>query len=204
MRKLLLLIPVLAFALMANADVISITPTSPHSSNNLRQALDAANSGDIIEMDGGIYEESGDYLAFTDKEVTVRAAAGEEVIVKPHVCVRVKAPNAAAKAEFIGIKFDCSAMGEYSQLIVPADDKPNQRVILKDCEFYGWEKNSAMIHSTGIRRLDVIDIDNCYFHNCLKSVVFVENANLVSLSITNSTFANIPTETTSFSAAPTA
>lgn len=202
MRKLFLLIPLLAFALLANADVISITPTSPHSSNNLRQALDAANSGDIIEMDGGIYEESGDYLAFTDKEVTVRAAAGEEVIVKPHVCVRVKAPNAAAKAEFIGIKFDCSAMGEYSQLIVPADDKPNQRVILKDCEFYGWEKNSAMIHSTESRRLDVIDIDNCYFHNCLKSVVFVENANLVSLSITNSTFANIPTETTSFSAAP--
>lgn len=202
MKKLFLLIPALAFALMANADVISITPTSPHSSNNLRQAINAANSGDIIEMAGGIYEESGDYLAFTDKEVTVRAAVGEEVIVKPHVCVRVKAPNAAAKAEFIGIKFDCSAMGDYSQLIVPADDKQNQRVILKDCEFYGWEKNSAMIHSTGSRRLDVIDIDNCYFHNCLKSVVFVENANLVSLSITNSTFANIPTETTSFSAAP--
>ena len=202
MKKLFLLIPALVIALMANATVISITPTSPHSSNNLRQAIDAAASGDIIEMAGGIYEESGDYLAFTDKEVTVRAAEGAEVIVKPHVCVRVKAPSAAAKAEFIGIKFDCSVMGNYSQLIVPADDKPNQRVILKDCEFYGWEKNSAMIHSTGSRRLDVIDIDNCYFHNCLKSVVFVENANLVSLSITNSTFANIPTETTSFSAAP--
>ena len=126
MKKLFLLIPALVLSMLANAKVINITPTSPESSNNLRIALNSAESGDIIEMAAGTYSESGDYIAFTDKEVTVRAAEGAEVILKPRVSVRVKAPTAAAKAEFIGIKFDCSEMGSYTELFVPADDKVNQ------------------------------------------------------------------------------
>ena len=188
--------------MLANAKVINITPTSPEPSNNLRIAINNAVSGDIIEMAAGTYDESGDYLAFTDKEVTVRAAEGAEVILKPRVSVRVKAPAAAAKAEFIGIKFDCSEMGSYSELFVPADDQVNQKLILKACEIYNWTKNSAIIRSTSARRFDVIEIDDCYFHNCLKSCVFLENAHLVSLSISNSTFADITTETSSFYAAP--
>lgn len=202
MRKLFLLIPALALSLLANAKVINITPTSPESSNNLRIAINNAVSGDIIEMAAGTYDESDDWLAFTDKEVTVRAAEGADVILKPRVSVRVKAPTAAAKAEFIGVKFDCSEMGSYSELFVPADDQVNQKLILKACEIYNWTKNSAIIRSTSARRFDVIEIDDCYFHNCLKSCVFLENAHLVSLSITNSTFADITTETSSFYAAP--
>ncbi|MBQ6983609.1 MAG: DUF4957 domain-containing protein [Paludibacteraceae bacterium] len=203
MKKIFLLIPALVLALVANADVIEITPTSPHSSNNLRQALAAAGTGDIIEMAAGTYVETGNWLAVDDKEVTVRPAEeGAEVIIKPQFSVRVKAPNAAAKAEFIGVKFDCSTL-ESSELFVPSDNQPNQSVVLDNCELYNWSANSALIHSTSSRKLDVISINNCYFHGFEKSIVFVENANLVSLSITNSTFANVSASVTdSYWAAP--
>lgn len=190
MKKLFLFLPALLLSLLANAAVINITPTSPHSSNNLRQVVASASSGDIIEMAAGTYVETGNWIAFDDKEIIVRAAEGAEVIIKPQYSVRVKAPNAPAKAEFVGVKFDCSAL-ESNELFVPSDDKPNQKVILTNCEFYDWVNNRALIHSTSTRRLDVININNCYFHGFEKSIVFLENANLVSLSITNSTFANI-------------
>ena len=200
MKKIFLLIPILAFALMANADVIQISNTSNYI---LRTTLASANNGDIIEMAGGTYVETGDWLAIDDKAVTVRAAEGEEVIIKPQFSVRVKAgtTNQIGKAEFIGVKFDCSAL-ESHQLFVPSDNQANQSVILKNCELYDWSHNEALIQSTSSRKLDVIDIDNCYFHGFEKSIVFVENANLVSLSITNSTFANVAGNTESYDAAP--
>ena len=202
MRKLFLLIPALVLAIAINAEVINITPTSPHSSNNLRQALAAAQTGDIIEMAAGTYVETGNWLAIEDKEVTVRAAAGAEVIIKTKYSVRVKAPNASAKAEFIGVKFDCSTLTS-SELFVASADNANQKVVLDNCELYDWTSNNALIRSKSDRRLDVISINNCYFHGFEKSIVFVENNNLVSLSITNSTFANVSASVTdSYYAAP--
>ncbi len=187
MKKLFLLIPALVLSLAINADVINIDNTTP---NAVQAALNSAASGDIIEMAAGTYEESGNYLAFTGKELTVRAAAGAEVIIRTVCPVRLKE---GAKAEFINVKFDCSTIGSYDYVIVAADDTENKRVVLNGCEFYGWTKEKAMIEATSSRRLDAITIDNCYFHDCMKSVVFVENTGYNDLSITNSTFANIAT-----------
>lgn len=203
MRKFFLLIPALVLSLFTNAAVINITPTSPHSSNNLRQAIAAANSGDIIEMAEGTYVETGNWIAVDDKAVTVRAAEGKEVIIQPQFSVRVKAgeTNQIGKAEFIGVKFDCSTLSS-DQLFVPSDDKANQSIVLKDCELYDWSKNDALIKTTSERRLDAIEIDNCYFHGFEKSIIFLQNTNQVSLSVTNSTFANITGVTDSYDAAP--
>ncbi len=187
MRKLFLLIPALVLSLITNAAVINIDNTTP---NAVQAALNSAASGDIIEMAAGTYEESDNYLAFTGKELTVRAAAGAEVIIRTVCPVRLKE---GAKAEFINVKFDCSTIGSYDYVIVAADDTENKRVVLTGCEFYGWTKEKAMIEATSSRRLDAITIDNCYFHDCMKSVVFVENTGYNDLSITNSTFANITT-----------
>ena len=71
MKKLFLLIPALVLSLITNAAVINITPTSPHSSNNLRQAIAAASTGDIVEMAAGTYVETGNWIAFDDKEADV-------------------------------------------------------------------------------------------------------------------------------------
>ncbi len=203
MRKLFLLLPALVLAVALNAAVINITPTSPHSSNNLRQAIAAANTGDIIEMAAGTYVETGDWIAFDDKEVIVRAAEGAEVIIKPQFSVRIKAGdvNQVGKAEFIGVKFDCSAL-ESDQLFVPSDDKANQSIVLKNCELYDWSKNDALIKTNSDRRIDAINIDNCYFHGFAKSIIFLQNTNPVNLSVTNSTFANVTGVTDSYDAAP--
>ena len=136
MKKILSIFAAALVAVAVNATVIQITPTSPHSSDNLRQAVASAVTGDIIEMAAGTYEEStSDYIAFHGKEVVVRAAEGAEVIVKTAVPIRLKT---GGRAEFDGIKFDCENLTGYSNLIVPADDEINKRVILNNCEFYNW------------------------------------------------------------------
>jgi hypothetical protein len=192
MRKILSFFAAMLVAVAVNADVINIDNSSP---NAVQAALNAASSGDIIEMAGGIYEESGNYLAFTGKELIVRAEEGADVIIKTECPVRLKE---GAKAEFINIKFDCSAVGSYDYVIVAADDTDNKLVVLNGCEFYGWAKNKAMIEATSSRRLAEVSINNCYFHDCMKSVVFIENTGSINLTITNSTFANITTDASSF------
>lgn len=202
MKKLFLLIPALLLSLAINADVINITTTFPYSDgNNLRRVLADANSGDIIEMEAGTYVETGNWIAVDDKDVIVRAAEGAEVIIKPQFSVRIKAgtTNHVGKVEFIGVKFDCSAL-ESDQLIVPSDNQANQSVVLKNCELYDWSKNDALIKTTSSRRLDAIEIDNCYFHGFEKSILFLENTNPVSLSVTNSTFANVAGAATYYAA----
>lgn len=192
MKKFLSFFAAMLAAVAVNAAVINIDATT---ANSLRTAIANAATGDEIVMAAGTYSESGDYLAFTGKEVTVKAAEGAEVIIQTVCPVRLKE---GAKAEFINVKFDCSTIGDYDYVIVAADDTDNKRVVLTGCEFYGWAKNKAMIEATSSRRLAAVTIDKCYFHNCMKSVVFIENTGSINLSITNSTFANITTDTESF------
>ncbi|MBR6829933.1 MAG: hypothetical protein IKM83_04920 [Paludibacteraceae bacterium] len=192
MRKILSIFTAMLCAIAVNAAVIQITPTSPHSSDNLRQALNDAATGDIIEMASGTYEESPEnYIAFTGKEVTVRAAEGANVVIVPKVPIRLKS---GARAEFIGVKFDCghlSDVNSYSHMIVPADNSDGKRVILNDCEFYNWQQVSSLIQTPSDRKLDSLVIENCYFHDCYQSCLHYTNANLVGLEIKNSLFANI-------------
>ena len=199
MRKLFLLIPLLAFALLANADVTSIDNSTPDA---LRLALHYANDGDIIEMAGGIYEESNsNYIAFNAKSVTVRAAAGQNVIIKPHVPFTV---SGGGRAEIQNVKIDASelcSMSSYSHLMYPDDESDNNRLILNGCEVYGYAVGKAVIASRGSNKLDSLIINNCKFYNhTTRSCVYLENTENKGLIITNSTFYNIATGTESFSA----
>lgn len=192
MKRIFNLFAAMLVALVANANVISINTGT---ADALRKALDGAASGDVIVMAAGTYVESNNnYIAFTGKNVTVRAEKGAEVIVVPQVPVRLKE---GARAEFINIKFDCGHLSDksnYDNIIVPADETKGKKVILNGCEFYGFTQDNSIIHTTSSRPLDSIVINNCYFHNNLKSCIFLENPNLVGLSVTNSTFAEITTK----------
>lgn len=198
MKKIFLLIPVLAFALMTKADVISITPTSPYDDHdNLRLALHYANDGDIIEMGGGTYVESNEnFIAVTGKVVTVRAAAGENVLIQPQVPITV---SGGGKAEFQGVKIDASRLHDlqtwYEHIIYATDATANNRIVLEGCEIYGFSLNKSLIYCATDCALDELTINNCYFHNIHKSCVFIANTtNPIDVTITNSTFANITTE----------
>ncbi|MBO7652409.1 MAG: DUF4957 domain-containing protein, partial [Bacteroidales bacterium] len=197
MKKLFLLIPVLAFALMAKAVVTNIDNSTPDA---LRLALHYANDGDVIVMAEGVYEESNsNYIAFNAKNVTVKAADGANVVIKPHVPFTV---SGGARAEIQGVKIDASelcSLGSYSHLMYASDAAANNRLILDGCEIYGFALNNSMIYCSSSNALDALTINNCYFHNINKSCVFIENtSNAIAISITNSTFANITTDAGSY------
>lgn len=199
MKKLFLLIPVLAFALMAKAVVTNIDNSTPDA---LRLALHYANDGDVIIMAGGTYEESNsNYIAFNSKNVTVKAADGETVIIKPHVPFTV---SGGARAEIQGVKIDASelcSLGSYSHLMYASDAAANNRLILDGCEIYGYTVGKAVIACRSSYKLDSLIINNCKFYNhTTRSCVFLENEENKGLIVTNSTFYNIATGTESFGA----
>lgn len=201
MRKLFSTFAAVLVALATNAAVINITPTSPEAADNLRLALAGAANGDTIVMAAGTYVESnGDYLAFAGKEVVVCAAKKAEVIIQPQVPIQV---TAGGCAHFEGVKFDASRLAEladwYEHLIYPADAADNNRIVLDGCELYGFNMNKSMLFCSGANKLAAVTINNCYIHNTMKSVLFVENStDAVNVQVTNSTFANIATNTESY------
>ena len=202
MRKSILLISLLFLALIAKAAVINITPTSPHSSDNLRQALNSASDGDIIEMATGTYVESNtNYIAFTGKSITVRPEENANVVIKPHVPFTI---SGGARAEIKNVKIDASelcSLASYSHLMYPSDGADNNRLILNGCEIYGYTEGKAIIASRSSYKLDSLIINNCKFYNhTTRSCVFLENTANKGLIVTNSTFYNIATGTESFGA----
>ena len=198
MRKFLSLFAAVLVALVANAAVINITNEN---ADALRLALNSAENGDIIEMAAGTYVESNtDYIAFAGKHVIVRAAEGAEVILQPQVSVQI---TEGGCAHFQNIKFDASRLTEladwYEHLIYPADANENNSIILDGCELFGFNLNKSMLYCSSSNVLGAIMINNCYIHNTMKSILFVENtAAAINAQVTNSTFANIETNTESY------
>ena len=183
------------FSLLANATVINITPTSPKSSDNLRQALASAADGDIIEMADGTYVESpSNYIAFDGKHVTVRAAEGADVLIQPQVPITIANGGCA---HFENVKIDASHLMDvnnwYSHSIYPADASENNRIILDGCEMYGFNLVNSAIYCGSSYKLDAVSFNNCYFHDMMKSVLFIESTAGTAVQIANSTFANIET-----------
>ena len=179
----------LSLAISANVIYINTETTDA-----LRKALNNAQSGDIIEMAAGTYVESpSNYIAFAGKDVIVRAAEGAEVIVKPHVPITL---SAGARAEIRGIKIDASelcSVNSYSHLIYPSDAVDNNRLVLDGCEIYGFDLVNSAIYCSSSKKLDAVSFNNCYFHDMMKSVLFIESTAGTAVQITNSTFANIET-----------
>lgn len=194
MRKLFLLISVLTLSIAANATTINI---NTETADALRKALGDANDGDEIVMAAGTYVESnGGYIAFTGKHVTVKAAEGENVIIQPKVPVTIAEGGCA---HFENVKFDVSKLTEladwYEHLIYPTDANTGNSMILDGCEIYGFTLNKSLLFCGSAYRLASVTINNCYFHNIMKSCLFIESTEAINISISNSTFANIETTT---------
>ena len=199
MRKLFILISILALSIVANAATINI---NTETSDALRKALTSANDGDEIIMAAGTYVESNsNYIAFAGKHVTVKAAEGENVIIQPKVPVTIAEGGCA---HFENVKFDVSKLTElaswYEHLIYATDANTSNSMILDGCEIYGFTLNKSLLYCSTSNRLASVTINNCYFHNITKSCLFIESEEAINISISNSTFANISTNTESYSA----
>ena len=180
---------------------IEITPTSPEAADKLRIALRNAEDGDTIVMAAGTYLESNsNYIAFDGKTVVVMAAEDAEVILQPQVPITIAN---GGKATFIGVKIDASHLQDnstYSHLIYPSDATTGKELVLEGCELYNFNINNSAIYSSSTNALELCKINNCYFHDNMKSCLFFEGSSLSKLLITNSTFANISTDASTYMA----
>ena len=194
MKKLFTFFAAMLVAVAVNAAVINITSETPDA---LRTALNTAETGDEIVMAAGTYVESnGNYIAFTEKNVTVRAAEEALVIIQPQVPITLT----NGFATFENIKFDASRLNElaswYEHLIYAADASEGNGLSFVNCEFYNFLINKSMIYCSSSNHLSAVNIQNCYFHDIMKSILFVENTSAdISVHIANSTIANITTAT---------
>lgn len=199
MKKFFLLIPATLITMALNAAVINI---NTETADALRVALNSAADGDEIVMAAGTYVESNsNYIAFAGKHVTVKAAEGANVLIQPKVPIIIKEGGCA---HFENVKFDVSKLTEladwYSHLIYPDDDNTGNSMILDGCEIYGFSLNSSLLYCSSSKRLASVTINNCYFHDIMKSCLFIESTEAINISISNSTFADIETNTSSYDA----
>lgn len=179
------------------AEIISFSTTDESTEPDaLRYTLYNAVDGDIIEMAAGTYAQTNtNYIEFFGKHITVRAATGDNVIIKTKIPVRIKD---GSKAEFIDIKFDATLVtAGYEHLMYAGDDNVNNRLILENCEIYNYNRNSSAIYCSSSSKLASVTFNNCYFHDMKKSCFFSEGP-VGTFTLTNSTVANITTEAGSY------
>lgn len=190
MRKLFSIFAALLVALAVNA---AIDPGS----GTLKAAISAASSGDVIELKAGTYDEGSIDIY---KNLTIKAADMKNKPVVKAVALGISGDAAGVRVQFEGIKFDAQSVGEH--LLFSYDEtNSGNKLILEGCEFYDYTLTNSLINCGSGYKLDSLVVNNCYFHNIKKSCIFLENAGLVGLKVTNSTFANISTAN-SYTAGP--
>ena len=183
MKKIFTLFAAMLVAIAMNAAIDAGTGA-------LSTAISAASDGAIIELNSGDFIETSS-IDLT-KNLTIKAAEGKTPIIK----AKVFYPQGQKSIRFEGVKFDASAVTEY---LFSAADKTNATILhFEDCEFYGDTANKALIRCGSSYKLDSLIVNNCYIHNITKSFIFIENTGTVNVKITNSTFANISTNTSSY------
>ena len=192
-KTLLLVLSAMVLSFSAQAAEILIAPTSPEAANNLSVALASAVDGDVIVLSAGTYVESNE-MKFDAKGVTVKAADGANVVLQ------LKAPitiSNGGKATLQGLKMDASQLGSYSHAIEVIDATDGKELLMDGCELYGYTVVNAAIFVDEANALKVCEVKNCYFHDNMKSCIFLEGK-VSKFLLLNSTFANIATSSSEY------
>lgn len=163
MKKLFLLIPVLALSLLASAKEIRI---SSETSNiiHITIAASSTSDGDVIVLtDAGPYvnskANSDDYTKIS-KSITIKADAGVSPVIKLEVPIQARDGKSG---KFIGIKFDGSSLLYDRYIYIKDGDTNDNSLEFEDCEFYGSSKYIAQILS-GTKAKNLV-FRNCKFYN---------------------------------------
>lgn len=184
MKKLFLLIPALAIALLANAKVINVQPGN----NTIRYAIAASTTedGDVLVLADGTYTDDN-YIEF-NKSVEVRAADGATPLVQLYTYIKV---DGSKDVVIKGIVFDGSGQGSYSYTIRQYNVNS---LTLDGCEFRNMK--NIVIYGDAGTHTGALNVNNCYFHNNQKQSIYFAQSTTEGtetcdkLTVTNSTFAN--------------
>ena len=183
MRKLFLLIPALALTLLANATSTTISPESATSDNNIRAAFNG--TADTIYLNPGEYIQVNQ-IHFRRSAVLIAANKNDKPVIRLKHYIDHMYEN--TKIFVDGVIFDGSATTERG--IRPHDATTGKELHFNDCEFINFTHTVISGDEDG-KVLDSCVINNCKFYNNNRSCIFMQNANLVGVKVTNSTFANI-------------
>ena len=191
MKKIFSFCAAMLMALVANATIWQITPTSPREKDNIRYCLrDNAAAGDTILLtENGPYGES-DAITI-DKNIVIMAAEGKHPTVNLTYYTKIKT---AAVAKIIGLTFNGGGTCEYA---FRAYDNSATAVTFENCEFTGFTK--YVITSSESYHIDSCIVNNCYFHDNGRAAVYfppctLEDATVNTVDyvrVTNSTITNI-------------
>ena len=187
MRKLLLLIPVLAFALLANATSTTISAGTPND-NNIRAAING--SADTIYLNPGEYIQENQ-IHFKRSAVLMAANKNDKPIIKLKYYIDLTGEN--TKVFVDGLIFDGTASGQ--QAVCVYDANTGKELHFNDCEFKNFAK-ATIYNSSNTYPLDSCVITNCYFHDNKKSALYFPQSSVdgvqtcYGLIVKNSTFAN--------------
>ncbi|MBR0309736.1 MAG: DUF4957 domain-containing protein, partial [Paludibacteraceae bacterium] len=183
MKKLFLLVPVLALSLLANATSTTISPESAESDNNIRAAFNG--TADTIYLNSGEYIQVNQ-IHFKRSAVLMAADKSNKPIIKlKYYCDLI---NENSKVFVDGLIFDGSVSGQ--QCIRVNDNAAGKEIHLNDCEFHNFAK-TAISGDNADYALDSCVVNNCKFYDNNRSCIFVQSANLTGVKVTNSTFYNI-------------
>ena len=193
MRKIFFLILALILAMMVNAAVKNITPTTPFDTHdNLRLAIwyAAEQNYDTIVLADGIYDESDDYL-YLDKNLVIMAAEGATPVIKMTTYAQIKS---GANIKIKGLKFDGSVQGSSYDYYFRFYDDSKTSLVIEDCELYSIK--NYVFYGAGSTHTDSLIIKDCFLHNNKKNAVYFPKGTIEGkhpcdkLAVTNTTIAN--------------
>lgn len=183
MKRLFLLIPVLALSLLTNATTHEI---GSGTSNILGTTVASAADGDVIILtDNGPYvnvwkSENGDDYTRLEKNLTIKAAEGKSPVIKYTVPFRSRYGKTI---KFIGIKFDGTEMSHYDYYFLVYNNADNN-LEFENCEFTGMSKYLFYV-SSGNKAHSIV-LNNCSIHDNTNRIVYNSSATIDNLSIVDS------------------
>ena len=169
-KRSLLILCLFLGAIVANAATVNVSPGT----KALRSAYNSAEAGSTLVLGAGTYDET-ERIEFT-KSMTIKAADGAEVIVKPRKDNYIKT---GANVKFIGIKFDESEMTTYQYFIRSYDNTTGKELHFENCEFANFttgENVKYLIYAANNsdkRQLDSCVINNCIIHDINGYIVYL-------------------------------
>lgn len=179
MKRLFLLIPVLALSLLANAKEIEIGSST---SNIIHYTIAASSTSDgdvIVLTDAGPYvnskANSDDYTKIS-KNVTIKAASGIHPVIKFEVPIQARDGKSG---KFIGIKFDGSSL-QYDHFIYFKDGNDNE-LEFEDCEFYNSSKFIVNVPSS--TKAKSLVFRNCKFYDNTTNRGILNQGNIGHLGV---------------------
>ena len=189
MKKIFSFCAALVAAMAVNAVDIQVNPGS----GTLRAAVASASAGDVLILADGEYSEPE--VVELNKNLTIKAADGVTPVVAQQYYMKLLN---SAQVTMIGIKFDGGAynngQGANDHFIRPYDATADKTLTLIDCEICRW-KSFVLYPQRADRCMATLTIENCYFHDNVRSAVYVADAPgataalpLAELNVQNSTF----------------